>query len=80
MTAKRNASGNVRVKVTASFANAGANELGVVRRSVRGATVKLGGKTVKTNAKGIAVISGARGKTVRVAAGHTFKLAKARVR
>ncbi|WAL74676.1 hypothetical protein OU787_26180 [Kitasatospora sp. YST-16] len=63
----------VIVKVTSAYGGAGANEQGVDRRPVRGATVKVGGETATTNQEGVAVLH-PKGRTnvVSVDAGASF--------
>jgi hypothetical protein len=79
VSAKRSGK-NIIVKVTSSYDGAGANEKGVDRRPVRGATVKVGGATATTNKNGVAVLR-LRGKagSVDVDAGASFLPARVEV-
>lgn len=72
--AKSKPGGRVVVKVRSSIAGD--------RRPVQRATVKVGGKSVRTNASGKAVLelNGSGRRTVAVSAGDTFEKAKVKVR
>lgn len=74
---------SVKVKVEASFSQAGANQLENDRRPVAGATVRMGSSSARTNRRGIVRIrvrsSSRTPAKVRVSAGSTFKPTKARI-
>jgi hypothetical protein len=61
-----------RVKVTASVGSMGPNEAHVDTRPVYRATVKVGSRTARTNAAGIAQIKARRGQKLTVTAGNTL--------
>lgn len=76
----RRAGGAIRVQVTAAQRGAGANERGVDRRPVRGATITVGTARATTGTDGTAILRGSRGSTVRVTAGDTFTTGTAHIR
>jgi hypothetical protein len=73
-TAKRTGTGTYRVTVTASIAGMGPNESQTDTRPVAGATIAGGTARATTNAKGVAVVHVAAGRTrLAVTAGNTLK-------
>jgi len=73
-TAKRRASGEIEVEVTAAYKGAGLDEQSEDRRPVRGATVSAGGVSATTDDEGVAVFEPQDGDvTFDVSAGDTFQ-------
>jgi hypothetical protein len=72
--AQRLRPGTYRVTVTASIAGMGLTESAVDTRPVAQATVRVGGRSTKTNARGVAIVSARRAAgRASITAGNTLR-------